>query len=135
MNTDRAAPHHHDPASPASADVLPRAQQGAARPVRAAIREGQRGLREEDRTGTQTPADAADGVCAGAAIAELVLAEVVPSCCHSTFCFLLKQGHSDDASIDLQCQEYLGSLPARSSLPARPPAVCKFTGNRIYSTY
>lgn len=99
-------------------------------------------LEEKDQRGPRTGqwhkhrANVADGICAGAtAIAELVLAEVVPSCCHSTFCFLLKQGHSDDASIDLQRQEYLGSLPARSSLPARPPAVCKFTGNRIYSTY
>lgn len=58
-----------------------------------------------------------------------------PSCCHSTFCFLFKQGHSNDARRDLRRQEYLGTLPARSSLPARPPAVRTFTGSRVYSTY
>jgi len=59
----------------------------------------------------------------------------VPSCCHSTFCFPLKQGHSNDARRDLRRQEYLGTLPARSSLPARPPAVRTFTGSGVYSTY
>lgn len=59
----------------------------------------------------------------------------VPSCCHSTFCFPFKQGHSNDARRDLRRQEYLGTLPARSSLPARPPAVRTFTGSGVYSTY
>lgn len=68
------------------------------------------------------------------ALAPLVCAQVAPSCCHSTLCFLLNQGHSDDTSTDPRRQEYLGALPARSSLPARPPAVCKFAGSRTYGT-
>lgn len=51
---------------------------------------------EEDRNGdTNTVLTWQTAFCArAAAMAKPVLAEVVPSCCHSTFCFLLKQGHS-----------------------------------------
>lgn len=101
-------------------------------------RRGDRGdPREEDGTVTQTPRRRGRQRLVWRRRHRQVWysPEVVPSRCHSTFCFLFKQGRSSDASIDLQHREFPGSLPARSSLPARPPAVCKFRGNRIYSTY
>lgn len=79
---------------------------------------------------TECPSDVAAAPQQGSALAPLVCAQVAPSCCPSTPCFLFKQGHSDDTSTAPRRQEYLGALPARSSLPARPPAVCTFTGNR-----
>lgn len=137
----RAAPHR-DPGTaspaPAPAQHMPSSTKSCFTCLCSCWSRGDREDLEEDRTVTQTPCQRGShspcSICAGA-IARLVLAEVVPSCSHSTFCFLLKQGHCNDISIDLQCQEYLGSLPTKSSLPARPPAVGKFTGNRIYSTY
>jgi len=77
--------------------------------------------REEDGAATPTPRRRGRRRSRRCRCRAGLLAGVAPSCCHSALCFPLKRGHSNDARTDPRRQEYLGSPPARSSLPPHPP--------------